>query len=49
MEPLQPLLPSPIEQEEELPLVKGKSATSFQRPVSENGRFIVKKYFLNYM
>lgn len=31
MEPLQPLLPSPSEQEEDLPLGEGKYA-SFQRP-----------------
>lgn len=29
MEPLQPLLPSPTEQEEEDPVTEGKSATSF--------------------
>lgn len=33
MEPLQPLLPSPSEQEEELPLGEGKSVSSSQRAV----------------
>lgn len=33
MEPLQPLLPSPSEQEEELPLGEGKSVSSSQRVV----------------
>lgn len=34
MEPLQPLLPSPNEQEEDLPLGEGKY-TAFQRPLLE--------------
>lgn len=34
MEPLQPLLPSPSEQEEDLPLGEGK-CTSFRRPLPQ--------------
>jgi hypothetical protein len=47
MEPLQPLLPSPTEQEEEVPVGEGKFTTSFQKlPCQGMWTFCEFKIFL---